>query len=282
MDSATFNLDVDLLAEAVTEKTRAVLAVNLLGNPCHFDELKDFCRERDLLLLEDNCESLGCTLAGVKGGCHGLMGSHSSYFSHHFSTMEGGYVTTDDEELYHIMLSIRSHGWTRHLPQDNLVSGRKSDSDFDESFKFVLSVNLRPLELSAVAGLCQMEKLDGFLKVRRANARLFAHEICRVPWLRLQSQYGESSWFGFGLVVEDNAPISRDELMEMLPRMGVDVRPVITGNFTRQPVLKHMNYSISGQLHNADVLHDKGFFIGNHHFPLTGEIDELVKFLGGL
>ena len=62
----------------------------------------------------------------------------------------------------------------------------------------------------------------------------------------------------------------------------MDVRPVITGNFTRQPVLKHMNYSISGQLHNADVLHDKGFFIGNHHFPLTGEIDELVKFLGGL
>ena len=159
VSSSTFNINVDLLKEALTEKTKAVLAVNLLGNPCHFDELKLFCAENELLLLEDNCESLGCQLGGTKGGSHGVMGTHSSYFSHHFSTMEGGYVTTDDEELYHVMLAIRSHGWTRHLPVDNKVSGRKSDSDFEESFKFVLpGYNLRPLELSAVAGLCQMKK----------------------------------------------------------------------------------------------------------------------------
>ena len=112
--------------------TKALLAVNLLGNPNNFDELLAFCQAHSLLLLEDNCESMDATYEGKMAGTFGVMGTFSTFFSHHISTMEGGVIVTDDEELYHILLSIRSHGWTRHLPKNNLVTDTESNDPFCE------------------------------------------------------------------------------------------------------------------------------------------------------
>ena len=131
------------LSNAISEKTKAIMVVNLLGNSNDFDEINRIIGDRDILIIEDN-ESMGATFNNRFTGTFGLMGTFSCFFSHHISTMEGGVVLTDDEELYHIMLALRAHGWTRNLPKINTLTGEKSDDPFEESFKFVLpGYNLR-------------------------------------------------------------------------------------------------------------------------------------------
>ena len=146
IDLNTLNFDLDALERSLSPRTRAVLAVNLLGNSNDYGRISQMLAGRGIDLLEDNCESLGGEWEGRKLGTIGVMGTFSCYFSHHISTMEGGVVATDDDELYHILLSLRSHGWTRNLPDDNLVCSKGSDP-FEESFRFVLpGYNVRPVE----------------------------------------------------------------------------------------------------------------------------------------
>ena len=131
--------------------------------------------------------------------------------------MEGGCILTDDEEMYHILLSIRAHGWTRNLPKRNHVSGIKSDDDFDESFKFVLpGYNVRPLEMSGAIGLEQLKKLPSFIENRRKNAAYLKNKLQNHPFIDLQKEIGQSSWFGFSIVLNEKSPYSRKEFIKVL------------------------------------------------------------------
>lgn len=281
IDRNTLNIDLNKLREAVNENTKAILAVNLLGNPNDFIEIKNIIGQRDIILLEDNCESLGAVFENKQAGTHGLMGTFSCFFSHHISTMEGGLVVTDDEELYHIMLCIRAHGWTRNLPKNNLVCSEKSDNAFEESFRFVLpGYNLRPLEMSGAIGQEQIKKLSGMIKARRENALHFANLFEKHPWLRMQQEIGQSSWFGFSLTLTEDAPIGRSALMEKLAKNQIDVRPIVAGNFAKNEVMKWFDYTVHSELSNADYIDKNGFFVGNHHFPLAEQINCLYSLLG--
>ncbi|WP_111733205.1 DegT/DnrJ/EryC1/StrS family aminotransferase [Roseovarius amoyensis] len=270
IDPHTLNFDLDALASAIGPKTRAIMAVNLLGNPNDFDRIKALIDGRDILLLEDNCESLGAVYGSRQAGTFGIAGSYSSFFSHHIATMEGGLVVTDDEELYHIMLSLRSHGWTRPLPKENLVTGTKSDDPFEESFRFVLpGYNLRPVEMSGAIGQEQIAKLPMIVTERRRNAEAFRALMQGYPQLRIQQEIGQSSWFGFSMVVEPGAPFSRADLIAALGRHGVECRPIVAGNFARNSVVsRYIDHAIHGELRNADDIDRNGLFIGNHHYPL--------------
>lgn len=280
IDRETMNLNIDDVAKAITPKTRAIFGVNLLGNPMQFDTLLDIIKDRDIILLEDNCESMGAKFKGKLAGTFGIMGTYSSFFSHHISTMEGGMVTTDDEELYHIMLSLRSHGWTRHLPKVNKVTGVKEDDPFKESFKFVLpGYNLRPLELSGAIGQEQLKKLPGLIHGRRQNAQTFQELFSNHPYLDIQKEVGESSWFGFSFLVKETAPYSRNQIVQHLMKNGVECRPIVAGNFTKNEVIKFFDHRISGDLKNANFIDSNGFFIGNHHYPTAdslGKIHEMT------
>jgi len=204
------------------------------------------------------------------------MGSYSAFFSHHISTMEGGMVVTDDEELYHIMLSVRAHGWTRNLPKHNKVTGTKSDDAFVESFKFVLpGYNLRPLEMSGAIGTEQLKKLPGMVEDRRRNARKFLDLMAGYPQLRTQQEIGESSWFGFSMIVQPDAPFTRADVVRVLTAHGIDARPIVAGNFAKNEVLRWFDYSVHGTLRNADDLDQNGLFIGNHHYALDEEFQTL-------
>lgn len=276
IDRDTLNLDLEQLQTAITADTKAILAVNLLGNPNDFAEIRRIIGDRDILLLEDNCESLGAVFDGKQAGTHGLMGTFSCFFSHHIATMEGGLVVTDDEELYHIMLCIRAHGWTRNLPKHNLVCGEKSDNPFEESFRFVLpGYNLRPLEMSGAVGQEQLKKLAGMIAARRDNASHFAQRFANHPWLRMQKETGQSSWFGFSLLLSEDAPVSRSELMDKLTASQIDVRPIVAGNFAKNEVLKWFDYSVHRELKGAEYIDQYGFFVGNHHYSLMEQIDYL-------
>lgn len=281
IDKDTLNFDLEKLEQAITPNTRAILAVNLLGNPNDFNKIKTIIGDRDIVLLEDNCESMGATFEGKQTGTFGLMGTYSSFFSHHISTMEGGMVVTDDEEIYHILLALRAHGWTRNLPKQNRITTDKSDDPFTEAFRFVLpGYNLRPLEMSGALGLAQLRKLPMIVRERRNNAERFLQIMKQFPYLRTQKEIGESSWFGFSMIVEPDANVSREHLISALTAANVDTRPIVAGNFAKNEVLKWFDYTIAGDLTNAERIDDAGFFIGNHHYPLDSEFSTLDDALG--
>ncbi|TEW50702.1 DegT/DnrJ/EryC1/StrS family aminotransferase [Psychromonas algicola] len=281
IDRHTLNMDLDKLEAAITDNTRAILSVNLLGNPNDYIRMNEIIAGRDIFILEDNCESMGATVDGKQAGTFGVMGTYSSFFSHHIATMEGGCVVTDDEELYHILLCIRAHGWTRNLPKFNKVSGEKSDDAFEESFKFMLpGYNVRPLEMSGALGIEQLKKLPQFIKIRRENAKLFQSLFANHPFIDIQQETGSSSWFGFSLILNEEAPYSRAELVKLLTENGIECRPIVTGNFLKnKEVLEYFDYEVSGTLEAAEYLDVHGLFVGNHQNDIEKEIKQLAKIL---
>ncbi len=281
IDRNTLNIDLDKLKSAISDKTKAILSVNLLGNPNDYDKMEKIIGERDIFIIEDNCESMGATLNGRQAGTFGVMGSYSSFFSHHIATMEGGCIVTDDRELYHILLCIRAHGWTRNLPKFNDVTGEKSDDFFEESFKFVLpGYNARPLEMSGALGIEQLKKLSGFIDARRENAKLFKEYFASHPYLLTQREVGESSWFGFSLVLNEDAPYDRSHLVKVLVDNDIECRPIVTGNFLKnESVLSYFDYEVSGDLLNAEYVDRNGIFVGNHQVPLNRELELLSSIL---
>jgi len=278
IDIETLNYDLPELASAITDKTRAIMAVNLLGNPNDFVAITDIIGKRNIILIEDNCESMGAKLNGKHTGTFGIMGSFSTFFSHHISTMEGGLVVTNDEELYQVMLALRAHGWTRDLPKLNYVTGEKSDDPFEESFRFVLpGYNLRPLEVSGALGLEQLKKLPELIKGRRSNAVLFQNKLGNHDKFMLQSEIGESSWFGFSLVLREGLGLTRVVFVKKLIEAGFECRPIVTGNFTKNSVMQYFDYEINGSLKNAEYIDTNGVYVGNHHYPLDEAVEALAQ-----
>lgn len=278
IDRATLNIDLKKLDAAITENTKAILLVNLLGNPNDFSAIQKLIEGKNITLLEDNCESMGAIFNGKQAGTFGLMGTYSSFFSHHIATMEGGCVVTDNEELYHILLCIRAHGWTRNLPKINKVTGEKSDDPFEESFKFVLpGYNVRPLEMSGAIGKEQLKKLPNFISARRSNAEYFISAFNDHPYIQIQQEIGSSSWFGFSLVIKENAPFNRAELVSVLNDNNIECRPIVTGNFLKnEKVLQFFDYEVSGSVENAEYIDTHGLFVGNHQNDIRQQIDLLL------
>lgn len=267
IDIETLNFDLTKLEDAVTDRTRAIFAVNLLGNPNDFAAIHRIIGKRDIVLIEDNCESMGAEFNGRKAGTFGVMGSLSSFFSHHISTMEGGLIVTDDEELYHILLSLRAHGWTRDLPKFNHVCGEKSDDSFLESFRFVLpGYNVRPLEIEGAIGIEQIKKLPALIEGRRKNGCAFQQAMSGHPHLLIQKEIGISSWFGFSLVIRPESTLTRTELIARLNAGGFECRPIVAGNFAKNEVVKYFDVEIPFTLRNAEHIDRNGLFIGNRHF----------------
>lgn len=272
IDINTLNLDLKKIENAVSSKTKAILAVNLLGNPNDFDKLIDICSANDLILIEDNCESLGAIYKDKYCGTFGLIGTFSTFFSHHICTMEGGVVLTDDEILYHYMLSIRAHGWTRNLPKNSRLH-KKNDDEFYDSYNFILpGYNLRPLEIQAAIGVKQIHKINKIINNRRINAGIFVKLFQDHPNLIIQSEIGKSSWFGFSIVLLNKLEGKRDQVIKTLIHNGIEVRPIVAGNFTKNDVIKFLDYEIIGKLVNANYIHDNGFFVGNHSKLIEKEL----------
>lgn len=246
IDRETLNYDLEGLKQA-SVGADLILAINILGNPNEFAEFPN------LPVLEDNCESMGAEYQGKVTGSIGVMGSHSTFFAHHICTMEGGFVTTDDEYFYHMLLSLRSHGWTRHLPKINKLN------ETVESWRFILpGYNVRPIEMMGAIGVEQIKKLPQIIRQRRENAARFP--------LKKQKEIGASSWYGFALLSDDP-----ESLKANLQTKGIEYRPVISGNFLRHPVIRYYDFE-SDPLPNADYVHDHGVMIGNHAQPIDWSI----------
>ena len=182
----------------------------------------------------------------------------------------------NDEELYQILISLRSHGWTRDLPVKNLICSDKSDNLLDESFRFVLpGYNVRPLELEGALGIEQVKKLPMIISERRKNAKLFVETISNHSDLLIQKEIGESSWFGFSIIIRPGSSLTRKELVNKLNHLGFEIRPIVTGNFLKNEVIKFFDYEVHGDLKNAEYLDKHGLFIGNQHYSISDAFEAL-------
>ncbi|MBT3514601.1 MAG: DegT/DnrJ/EryC1/StrS family aminotransferase [Nitrospina sp.] len=275
----TLNIDVSRLEEALTSKTRMVVAVSILGNPCALNILRKFCDRNGLYLFEDNCESMGATLDDKPCGTFGDIATFSTFFSHHISTMEGGIIVTKDEEIYHLAKSLRAHGWTRDIPSGTSIY-EKGDDDFYEAYRFILpGYNARPLELSGALGIEQLKKLDSLLDIRRQNARLFVDLFADDERFIIQKENGSSSWFSFTIVLNPKISIKRSKVIHALRDAKIEFRIITGGCFLRHDVIRYFDYETVGNIVNANIIHDRGFFVGNHPMNLEPQIKKLKDVL---
>lgn len=271
----SLNADTSQLEAALTPRTRMIVAVSILGNPAALDVMRAFADRHGLYFMEDNCESMDAELNGRKTGTFGDLNTFSFFFSHHISTMEGGMVATDDEELCHLIRAIRAHGWTRDLPPDSPLFDVRSD-DFFEAYRFIVpGYNLRPLEMSGAVGIEQLKKLPGFTAQRRRNLALFTKLFENDERFIIQRENGRSSSFCFPIILNPALNPDRARILNALKEADIGYRIITGGNFLRHDCIKYYDYTTVGEIRNADIAHNFGFFVGNHPFDLTPQIEAL-------
>ena len=263
-DIDTFCMAPDAAEAAISERTKAVFVTNLLGGLADIDRFRALADRHGLVLIEDSCESLGATRGGIPTGGQSLATTFSFYFSHHITTIEGGMIATDDDELADLCRCLRSHGWTRELSDRAAVEA--SHADIDPRFLFVnVGYNLRPTELQAAFGLHQLAKLEGYNRRRRQLAAEMRRRLSPLSaHLRpaAATPGTEPAWFGFAALVSDAS--RRRALVDHLERRGIDTRPIICGNLAAQPMLALFDHRIGGPLAAAQAIMDRGIYWACH------------------
>jgi len=231
-------------------------------------------------LFEDNCESMGAALDGRWCGTFGDVNTFSTFYSHHISTMEGGLLLTDDREMADLARTIRNHGWARDLPADSPINTGRHEDPFFEAYRFMLpGYNLRPLEICGAVGSEQLKKLEAMLAIRRRNARLFVDLFGLDERFIIQRENGRSSWFSFTIVLNPSMDINRNRVMDALRKADIGFRMITGGCFLRHEAVKYFDFDTAGPIVNADIAHDRGFFVGNHPRDLADEIHRLREVL---
>ena len=279
IDKNTLNIDVNKIEKAITPNTSAIFAVNLLGNPNDFNKLKQICDKHKLILIEDNCESLGAKFEKKHTGTIGKLGTFSFFFSHHLQTMEGGMIAVQNKDDADFLRSLRAHGWVRDLPNENSIYNKTGDN-FKDSFTFVTpGYCVRPLEMSGAIGSAQLKKWPSMREKILKNAQYFKERFKDLKGIRIQKETGESSWFGFSIILEDHLEGRRDQIIKILTDNKVETRPIVAGNFMKNPVIKYINYIDNYDYENADYIHSNGFFIGNDITDLKNNIDNVYNLI---
>jgi len=266
-DCSTKDLGIDVNHfELLCQKNKPSIAilVNVLGHSNDFKKIKKLCKKYDVILLEDSCEALGTLLEKKKLGTFGVASSFSFYYGHHISTIEGGMVVTDDFELYNLMLSIRSHGWSRDLDknfQKKLIRKYNID-EFRNLYTFYFEgYNFRSTDLNAFLGINQLKKINKISKVRNKNFNCYKKNLSEF-WCQSSSSNFISS-FAYGTLVKN-----RIEVFKYLKKFNIETRPLICGNIGRHPFWIK-KYGIQ-KLKNADIVHEYGLYLPNN-FNLNNE-----------
>lgn len=277
VERSTANVDPSRLEGALSGRTRAVMLAHTLGNPFHLAAVKEFCDRHDLWLIEDNCDALGSRYDGRLTGTWGDIGTSSFYPPHHMTTGEGGAVYTADPLLHRILLSMRDWGRDCTCPPgvDNRCGKRFSGQfgtlppGYDHKYVYRhFGCNLKMTDLQAAVGCAQLEKLPEFVRKRKENFHVLREGLAGVPHLGYLSCYPESdpSYFGFLIMVEPDAPFTRNELVAHLEGSDVQTRNLFAGNLLRHPCFETLregvDYRVSGSLEQTDFLMNQAFWIG--------------------
>jgi len=270
------SLDYERVNSKITSKTRAIFVAHLLGFPANIIKLKEIVAGRDIIILEDCCESQGAMLNGTKVGNLGVTGTFSFYWGHHMTTVEGGMLCTNSEEMYKLFLLKRSHGLARELPPEYHHELKRKYSDIDFNFLFLTDgFNVRNTEFNAVLGLAQMTHIQDFITQRNKNYQKFL-EICKEyqDELILLDAPGISS---FVLPFLFRSMERKEAFQAVIREGGIESRPLISGNLLRQPFLA--KYYNATDFPNADFIHSNAFYIGNNQFVDDARLNILASLM---
>jgi CDP-6-deoxy-D-xylo-4-hexulose-3-dehydrase len=272
-DEKTLAIDLKAAQKSLSPKTKGMFLIHVLGLACDMSEYNKFCKNNSIELLEDCCESLGAFYEGKHVGNFGLGGTLSHFFSHHLTTMEGGCVFTNDDQLADDLRSLRAHGWIRE--RSDKQKWVDDYSNIDPRFMFIMpGYNVRPMEVQAAIGLVQLKKLDQFLDKRLQVAQAAQEILSKVSWIELigkdylnkvSGRNGRRhSWMSLPLRLAADAPVNVKKVHEILEQNGVETRPIIAGNIAEHPGVKYIQHRIGSPLNNANNILTRGLMIGCH------------------
>jgi CDP-6-deoxy-D-xylo-4-hexulose-3-dehydrase len=275
----TYNIDSEMLKEAITPKTRAIMLPHTLGNPNDMDAIMDIAKDCKLYLIEDNCDALGSEFGEKKTGSFGVLSTCSFYPAHHITMGEGGSISIieDDTKLYRVIRSLRDWGRDCWCESDekssNGACGRRFEWEiggikYDHRYIYShIGYNLKPIEIQAAMGVEQLKKIEDFNKKRRDNFQYLYNNLRKyVGYISFIEKHKKANpaWFAFPIMVNEKAPFSRYEITKYLEDKGIQTRLIFAGEITKQPAYKSIKFKSSGPLENSKKVMKNSFFIGIH------------------
>ena len=279
VERKTYNVSPSSIEAAITPRTRAIMPVHLLGNPCNMNAIMDIADFHELDVIEDCCEAHGAEYHGRKVGSFGDAATFSFFFSHHISTIEGGMVVVDREHWADICRSLRAHGWIREMSGKDAIA--LANPGIDPRFLFATAgYNFRPTEIGGAFGIHQVPRLVGLVEHRRFLAAYFNKELSQYQdWLMLPSESPNThhAWFAYPFTVKEGAPFTKKELVGFLEVKGLETRPIQSGNMAIHPAMKQLKFRAE-HLPNTEYIHEHSFFFGLHHGIGQVEREAIVSY----
>ena len=267
-DINSLNIDLNDFKKKINSKTKLVMIVHVLGNSSNIEEIKKICKKRNIILVEDTCESLGSKFKNKYLGTFGDFGTYSFYYSHQITSGEGGMIVCNNNDDYDILLSLRSHGWARNLIKQKYYE--KKYNKIDNRFIFLNSgFNLRPTEIQAAIARNQFKRLNTIKKVKKSNHKKIINYLKKSKLWQNQFTFIEetkntnSNWFGLSILLNKPYIKKKKKFLEYLTKKGIENRPIISGNFINQPSFKLYKFKANRyRLLKSQEIEDRGFFIG--------------------
>jgi CDP-6-deoxy-D-xylo-4-hexulose-3-dehydrase len=292
----TYNIDENLVEAAITNKTKAVMLAHTLGNPFNVRKIKEICEKYNLWLIEDSCDALGSKFNNQNVGTFGDLATLSFYPAHHITMGEGGAVFTNSKKLERIAESFRDWGRDCYCEpgKDNTCNKRfgwkLGDLPFGYDHKYTyshLGYNMKITDMQAACGLAQLDRLDHFIIKRKKNFKFLYKNLKGLEeflMLPEPEKNSDPSWFGFPISLKNNNKFNRNDLIKYLNDNKIGTRLLFSGNLTKQPYMKDINFKINGELKNTDFIMENTFWVGlypgltQEHLAYTvSKIDNFFK-----
>ena len=278
----TFNISIADLKKKITSKTKAIMCIHVLGTSANLNQIKKITNKKNIILIEDTCESLGAKFNDKYLGTFGEFGTFSFYYSHQITSGEGGMIVCNNLHNYNIIKSLRSHGWSRGTTFHSFY--KKKFKKLDDRFLFINSgYNLRPTDIQAAIAQNQFKRLNKFIKIRKYNRTKIIEKIKKNKKWNNQFYFinpsiqVKPSWFGLPILINEKYLKKKKIFLDQLTKNGIENRPIISGNFANQPAAKL--YSLNKKkltYTNAQKVEDLGFFIGLHTKKISNNIAEYI------
>lgn len=286
VDPKTLNVDADTLISKINKKTKVIILVNILGISANNKKIANYAKKNNIIIIEDNCEGLGAKLNNKHLGTFGDFGTYSFFYSHQITSGEGGMITCHNKDDYELLVSLRSHGWSRSNNKNEYKKNAKKYPKLDPRYIFInQGFNLRPTDVQAAMGLNQFERLDKFINIRANNRKKIIQSLKKDPRWKNQYRFIEipknikPSFMGLPIFLNErmNKEIKK-KLLFYLESKGIETRPILTGNFLNQPSIKLFGLNNKNlKFKGAQSIEDLGFLIGLHTKKINQKQLSLIK-----
>jgi len=283
----TLDVNTQLLEEAISPKTRAIMLAHTLGNPFDLDTVQRLCREHNLWLIEDSCDALGSTYRGQRTGSFGDTATLSFYPAHHITTGEGGAVFTKSPLVRKQVESFRDWGRDCYCEtgKDNTCAKRfgwqlgELPEGYDHKYTYShIGYNLKATDMQAALGISQLAKVEMFIEKRKMNFNYLSSNLAKIEGISIASatEHSDPSWFGCPITLNPDSPINREDLLRYLDEKKIGTRLLFAGNITKQPAYKDVDFRVVGNLTNTDTIMNRSFWIGVYPGLNTKMLDYVI------